>query len=64
MNSPKIQGLGIVQDGFTMLWKATGSVEGIGWMEASGATLVEAMEALRKRATEMVMAKEGEGRDS
>jgi hypothetical protein len=36
-----------VQDGLTKRWKATGEAEGIGWLEAWGATLVEAMDALQ-----------------
>jgi hypothetical protein len=50
VNTPKIQGLGIIQDGSPTRWKATGYVEGIGWLEAWGSTLVEAMEALRAQA--------------
>jgi hypothetical protein len=36
MSAPKIEGLGIVQDSFTMRWKATGKVEDVGWLEAWG----------------------------
>jgi hypothetical protein len=43
MSTPKIEGLGIVQDGSPTRWKATGYVEGVGWLEAWGTTLVEAM---------------------
>jgi hypothetical protein len=50
LNTPEIRGLGIVQDGFTGRWKATGEVEGVGWLEAWGSTLVEAMEALQAKA--------------
>jgi hypothetical protein len=34
MNTPEIRGVGIVQDGFTGHGKATGEVEGVGWLEA------------------------------
>jgi hypothetical protein len=57
MNPPHIQGLGIIQDGFTRRWKATGEVEGVGWLEAWGATLVEAMEALQALAAKRVAEK-------
>jgi hypothetical protein len=54
MSTPKIHGLGITQDGFTMRWKASGDVEGVGWLEAWGDTLLEAMETLRRHAAERV----------
>ncbi len=54
MSTPKIQGLGIVQDGSPTRWKATGYVEGLGWLEAWGATLSEAMEVLRALAAQRV----------
>jgi hypothetical protein len=38
MSAPKIDGLGITQDGFSMRWRPTGHVEDIGWLEAWGAT--------------------------
>jgi hypothetical protein len=57
MNTPKIEGLGIVQDGSPTRWKATGYVEGIGWLEAWGFTLVEAMEALQACAVKVVTEK-------
>ena len=50
MNTPTIQGLGFIQDGSPTCWKAKGHVEGVGWLEAWGATLVEAMEALQAQA--------------
>jgi hypothetical protein len=31
-----ICGFGITQDGFTARWKATGVIEGVGWLEARG----------------------------
>jgi hypothetical protein len=36
MTPPEIQALGIVQDHFTMRWKARGYVAEIGWLEAWG----------------------------
>jgi hypothetical protein len=53
MNTPKIRALGIVQDGSPTRWKATGDVEGIGWLEAWGTSLVDALMALQARAAEM-----------
>jgi len=47
MNIPKIQALGIVQQGSPSRWKARGYVEGIGSLEAWGTSLIEAMEALQ-----------------
>jgi hypothetical protein len=54
LNTPEIRGLGIVLDGFTGRWKATGEVDGVGWLEAWGRTLVEAMEALQAKAASIV----------
>jgi hypothetical protein len=48
----KIQALGIVQDGSPTRWKATGHVEGIGWLEARGRSLIEALAALQALAAE------------
>src|SRR2546426_1998342 len=49
MNAPKIQALGITQQGSSTRWKATGYVEGAGWLEAWGTTLIVAMFALGKK---------------
>jgi hypothetical protein len=57
MGTPEIRALGIVQDGFTMRWKARGEVEGVGWLEAWGNTLVEAMEALQAKAATVIAEK-------
>jgi hypothetical protein len=54
MGIPEIRALGIVQDGFTMHWKARGEVEGIGWLEAWESSLVEAMEALQALAAQRI----------
>jgi hypothetical protein len=47
MTPPTIQALGITQPWPTTSWKATGDVEGIGWLEAWGTSLVTALEALQ-----------------
>jgi hypothetical protein len=52
----KIQALGIVQDGSPTRWKATGYVEGVGWLEAWGKSLIGAMEALQALAAQRVAA--------
>jgi hypothetical protein len=44
--------------------KATGEVEGLGWLEAWGARLREAMEALQMEAARMAMEKGTEEEDS
>jgi hypothetical protein len=54
MNSPKIQALGITQEGSSTRWKATGYVDGVGWLEARGTTLINAMEALQALAAQRV----------
>jgi hypothetical protein len=59
MSTPKIQALGITQEGATTRWKATGYVEGVGWLRAWGTTLFAAMEALKALAAERV-AQQGE----
>jgi hypothetical protein len=47
MTPPKIQGLGITQEGAPTRWQATGFVEGIGWLAAWGPSLITALEALQ-----------------
>ncbi len=54
MTPPKVQGLGVTQEGAETRWKATGDVEGIGWLEAWGTNLVTAMEALQALAARRV----------
>jgi hypothetical protein len=54
MNRPKIQALGITQQGSPTRWKASGYVDGVGWLEAQGRTLIEAMEALQALAAQRV----------
>ena len=60
MTTPKIQALGITQEGAPTRWKATGAVEGIGWLEAWGTSLIDAMEALQALAAERVAQQEQE----
>jgi hypothetical protein len=65
MTPPEIESLGITQDSFTMRWKARGYVEGIGWLEAWGESLVTALEALKALAAQRVAEREaGEARTS
>jgi hypothetical protein len=52
MTTPKIQALGITQQWATTRWKATSYVEGMGWLEAWGTSLIEAMEALQALAVQ------------
>jgi hypothetical protein len=60
MNGPKIQALGVTQQGSATRWKATGYVDGVGWLEAWGASLTEAMEALQALAAKRVAEREEE----
>ena len=64
MTAPKIEALGIVQDGSPHRWKASGHVEGVGWLEARGPTLIAAMEALQALAAKRVAEEEGEKRQT
>jgi hypothetical protein len=66
MTPSKIQGLGITQQWPTTSWKATGYVEGIGWLEAWDTSLVAALEALQALAARRVAElaeREGEDQD-
>jgi hypothetical protein len=54
MTPPKIQGLGVTQEGAPTRWQATGDVEGIGWLEAWGPRLPTALEALQALAARRV----------
>jgi hypothetical protein len=54
MTTPKIQALGITQQGSPRRWKATGHVAGVGQIEAWGKSLIEAMEASQALAAERV----------
>jgi hypothetical protein len=55
MSPVKIQALGITQKGSSTRWRATGYVDGMGWLEAWGTTLIDAMEALQVLAAERVI---------
>jgi hypothetical protein len=50
----KIKALGITQEGSPTRWKATGHVDGVGWLEAWGTSLIDAMEALQTLAAQRV----------
>ncbi len=54
MTPPKIQGLGVTQEGAPTRWKATGYAQGIGWLEAWGTSLPTALEALQALAARRV----------
>jgi hypothetical protein len=56
MTPPEIQAPGITQEGAPTRWKARGYIEGIGWLEAWGTSLVAAMEALQAVAARRVAA--------
>jgi hypothetical protein len=60
MTPPQIQALGLVQDRLTGRWKATGSVEGLGWLEAWGTSLIGAMEVWQALAAVRVAEREQE----
>ena len=51
-----------LQEGATARWKATGYVEGVGWLEAWGKSLIAAMEALQVLAAQRVPQPEGKER--
>jgi hypothetical protein len=60
MTFPKIQALGITQEGAATRWKATGYVDGVGGLEAWGTSLIGAMEALHALAAQRVAQREKE----
>lgn len=60
MSRAKIQALGITLDGKTMRWQATGYVDGVGWLETWGKTLVEAMEAWQAKADALMAERQKE----
>ena len=63
MTPPTMQALGITQQWPTTSWKATGYVEGIGWLAAWGPSLVAAMEALPALAARRVAEQAAEGEE-
>jgi hypothetical protein len=54
---PTIQALGIVQEGYRDRGKASGFVEGLGWLEARGTSMFGAMEALQARVAKILSEK-------
>jgi hypothetical protein len=52
MTAPTIQALGITQEGSPTRWKATCYVDGVGWLDAWGPTLIAAMEVLQALAAQ------------
>jgi hypothetical protein len=56
MTTPKMQALGITQEGSATRWRAMGYVDGVGWLHACGQTLIAAMEALQAKAKKRVAA--------
>ena len=57
---PTIQALGITHEGAPTRCKATGYVEGVGWLEAGGTSLINAMEVLQVLAARRVAPQEEE----
>jgi hypothetical protein len=51
---PTIQALGITREWAGTSWKARGYVEGVGWLEAWGPSLITAWEALQALAAQRV----------
>jgi hypothetical protein len=60
MNPPWIHALGITQEGAPTRWKATGYVDGVGWLEPRGTSLIDGMEALQRLAADRVAQQEQE----
>jgi hypothetical protein len=54
MTPPTIQALGVTQEGSPTRWKATGYVDGVGWLEAWGTSMLDALEVLQALAAERV----------
>jgi hypothetical protein len=60
MNTPKIKGLGITQQWSSTRLKATGYVDGVGWLDARGTSLIGAMEALQALPAQRIAEQEQE----
>jgi hypothetical protein len=45
MTPPTIQGLGVTQEAAPTRWHATGYVNGVGWLEPCGTSLITTLEA-------------------
>jgi hypothetical protein len=58
MTPPKIQALDITQEGTPTRWKATSYVDGVGWLEAWGTSMIEAVEAWQALAAQRVVQQE------
>jgi hypothetical protein len=54
MMTPKIHALGITPEGSATRWQATGDVDGVGWLEAWGPSLIAALAAWQARAAPRV----------
>jgi hypothetical protein len=54
MTPPEIQTLGVTQEGAPTRWKARGYVEGIGWLDAWGTSLITVLAALQALAAQRV----------
>jgi hypothetical protein len=63
MTPPTIQALGITQEWAGTSWRATGDVDGIGWLAAWGPSLITALEALQALAARRVAEAEREAED-
>jgi hypothetical protein len=60
MSPATIQALGITQERSPQSWKATGHVEGVGWLGAWGKSLIKVVEVLQALAVERVAEQEEE----
>jgi hypothetical protein len=60
MTTPKIQAFGIRQLWSPTYWHASGYVEGVGWLDAWGRSMIDAMEALQTLAAQRIMEREQE----
>jgi hypothetical protein len=60
MTIPTIQALGITRHWSATHWKASGYVEGVGWLEAWGTSPMDAMEVLQTLAAQRVAEQEAE----
>jgi hypothetical protein len=58
MIPPTIKGIGITQQGSPTSWKATGYVDGVGWLEVWNISLIEAMEAIQALAAQYITEQE------
>jgi hypothetical protein len=54
MTPPTIKALGVIQEWSGTSWRATGYVEGVGWLAAWGSSLITALAALQALAARRV----------